>query len=105
MEMNRYTEKAQEALLWAQGLAQESGHPQIEPEHLLLGLLEQQDGVVPQVVLRLGSDPQRMIGDLQQSLARKPKVQGGGVQVGLAPAVSRILQGRSAKRPGCGMSM
>lgn len=101
MEMNRYTEKAQEALLRAQGLAQESGHPQIEPEHLLLGLLEQQDGVVPQVVLRLGSDPQRMIGDLQQSLARKPKVQGGGVQVGLAPAVSRILQ--AAEREASGL--
>ena len=41
MDPNRYTEKAQEALLRAQGLANERGNPQIEPEHLLLALLEQ----------------------------------------------------------------
>ncbi len=92
MDLNRYTEKAQEAILRSQGLAMEYGHPQIEPEHLLAALLEQADGVVPQVVLRLGGDPQRMRGDLEQVLSRRPRVQGATGQPGLAPATVRILQ-------------
>ncbi len=92
MDLNRYTEKAQEAILRSQGLAMEYGHPQIEPEHLLAALLEQADGVVPQVILRLGGDPQRMRGDLEQVLSRRPRVQGATGQPGLAPATVRILQ-------------
>ncbi len=92
MDLNRYTEKAQEAILRSQGLAMEYGHPQIEPEHLLAALLEQTDGVVPQIVLRLGGDPQRMRGDLEQVLSRRPRVQGATGQPGLAPATVRILQ-------------
>jgi ATP-dependent Clp protease ATP-binding subunit ClpB len=92
MDQNRYTEKAQEALLRAQGLTQEHGNPQIEPEHLLLALLEQREGVVPQIVLKLDSDPQRMRADMQQAVARKPQVRGASAQVGLSPALNRILQ-------------
>ena len=92
MELERYTEKAQQALLRAQGLASEYGHPQIEPQHLLLALLKQQEGVVPQVVLRLGNDPQRMVADLEQALSRRPKQYGGTGQVGLAPVTTRILR-------------
>ncbi len=92
MDMNRYTEKTQEALLRAQRLAGEYGNPQIDPEHMLLSLLEQEDGVVPQVILRIGSDPQRMRTDLEQVIARKPRSSGGSGQVGLSPAMARILQ-------------
>ncbi len=92
MDMNRYTEKTQEALLRAQRLAGEYGNPQIDPEHMLLSLLEQEDGVVPQVILRIGSDPQRMRTDLEQVIARKPRASGGSGQVGLSPAMARILQ-------------
>jgi len=92
MDPNRYTEKAQEALLRAQGLANERGNPQIEPEHLLLSLLEQSDGVAPQVVLRAGVDPQRLRTDLESALQRKPQARGAAAQAGLSPALSRILQ-------------
>jgi ATP-dependent Clp protease ATP-binding subunit ClpB len=92
MDLNRYTEKAQEAILRAQRLTTEYGHPQIEPQHLLLALLQQSEGVVPQVILRLGNDPQRMINDLQQSLSRRPRVSGSASQAGVSSATSRILQ-------------
>ncbi len=101
MELERYTEKAQQALLRAQGLASEYGHPQIEPQHLLLALLRQQEGVVPQVVLRLGNDPQRMVVDLEQALSRRPKQRGGTGQVGLSPMATRIL--RAAEREASGL--
>jgi len=100
MDLNRYTEKAQEALLRAQGLTVEHGHPQIEPEHLLLALLEQADGVVPQVILRLGGDPQRLAGDVRQVLSRRPRTQGGAAQVGLSPAAARLLQAAEREADG-----
>lgn len=100
MDMNRYTEKTQEALLRAQGLAVEYGHPQIEPEHLLLALLEQPEGVVPQVILRIGGDPQRLSGDLRQALSRRPQARGGTSQVGLAAATSRLLQAAEREAEG-----
>jgi ATP-dependent Clp protease ATP-binding subunit ClpB len=50
MNINKYTEKAQEAVLGAQQLADREGHPEILPEHLLLTLLEQRDGIVPGLI-------------------------------------------------------
>ncbi|MBN1876136.1 MAG: ATP-dependent chaperone ClpB [Anaerolineae bacterium] len=101
MEVNRYTEKTQAALLRAQRMATEYGNPQIEPEHLLLALLEQTDGIVPQIVLRLGGDPQRMRADLEQVIGRKPRAQGTAAQVNLSTAMSRLLQ--AAEREAEGM--
>ncbi|MCS7351509.1 MAG: ATP-dependent chaperone ClpB [Anaerolineae bacterium] len=91
MNLNRYTEKAQEALLEAQRLAEEYRHPAIENEHLLLSLLRQSDGVVPQVVRRAGADPQEMIEELERHLAGRPKVYGTG-EVGLSRAAAETLR-------------
>ena len=57
MNINRLTEKAQEAVVAAQQLAERAGHPQIEPEHLLLTLIEQHEGVVPALLRKLAVDP------------------------------------------------
>lgn len=57
MQMNsRLTEKAQEAVAGAQQLAASAGHPAINPEHLLVTLVEQQDGVVPALLRALDVD-------------------------------------------------
>src|SRR5689334_3664261 len=50
MDLNRYTEKAREAVLATQQLADRAGHSELLPEHLLLALLEQPDGIVPAVL-------------------------------------------------------
>jgi ATP-dependent Clp protease ATP-binding subunit ClpB len=50
MDLNKYTEKAHEAVLAAQRLADEASHAQIEPEHLLVALVEQREGVVPELL-------------------------------------------------------
>jgi ATP-dependent Clp protease ATP-binding subunit ClpB len=100
MDSNRYTEKSRQALLRAQGLAVNHGNPQIEPEHLLLALLEQTDGVVPQVILRLGGDPQRMRVDLEQAIARKPQARGAAAQVNLSPQLRRIFQAAEREAQG-----
>ncbi|TEU18760.1 MAG: ATP-dependent chaperone ClpB [Anaerolineales bacterium] len=92
MNLNKFTEKAQEAILEAQGLATQYNHSQIEPEHLLLSLLQQADGVVPQIVQKLGDSPQALQQRLESGLAARPKVYGTTAQVGLSRALQEILQ-------------
>ena len=57
MNLNKYTEKAQEAVLTAQRLAEQMSHVQIEPEHLLAALVEQKDGIVPELLRKMGAAP------------------------------------------------
>jgi len=71
LSMDQYTAKAREALDAAHTLAAERGHHEVEPEHLLLALLEQSDGVVPQVVARLGL-AMPMVRQVEAALARFP---------------------------------
>ncbi len=88
MNLTRYTEKAQQAVLAAQQLAERSHHPQIEPEHLLLTLVEQPDGVVPSVLRLLGVEPARTLEEGRGLLAGQPEALGGaevGPPHGCAP--------------------
>ena len=85
MDLNRFTEKAQEAMLQARGMAGEYSHGQIEGEHLLLALLRQSDGVVPSIVQGLGLQAEDLAQFVETELGRKPRVYGGSTQVGLSP--------------------
>jgi ATP-dependent Clp protease ATP-binding subunit ClpB len=97
MDLNRYTEKAQEALGQAQRLASEYNHSQIEPEHLLLALLTQSDGVVPQVLSKLELAPQALQRELEEELQRRPKVYGPVTQVGIGVALQNVLNRAEAQ--------
>jgi ATP-dependent Clp protease ATP-binding subunit ClpB len=77
MNLNKYTEKAQEAVLAAQQLAEKQNHPQIEPEHLLVTLVEQADGVVPALLRKLQIDPTAVARDARQLIGQQPQVHGG----------------------------
>jgi len=92
MNLNKFTEKAQEAMLEAQGWATQYNHSQIDPEHLLLSLLQQADGLVPQIVQKLGGNPQALQQRLESDLAARPKVYGTTAQVGLSRPLQEILQ-------------
>ncbi|MFB0536799.1 MAG: ATP-dependent chaperone ClpB [Anaerolineae bacterium] len=92
MNLNKFTEKAQEAILEAQSLATQYNHSQIDPEHLLLSLLQQTDGVAPQIVQKLGGSPQALQQRLESDLAARPKVYGTTAQVGLSRALQEVLQ-------------
>jgi ATP-dependent Clp protease ATP-binding subunit ClpB len=91
MDLNKFTQKAQEAIASAQSLAGEYSHSQIEPEHLLLALLRQSDGIVPQIVQKLEADPGEMALSLEGELQRKPKVYGATAQVGLSRQLGHAL--------------
>jgi ATP-dependent Clp protease ATP-binding subunit ClpB len=92
MDLNRYTQKAQEAVLAAQDLAEEYSHSQIEAEHLLLALLQQSDGVVPQVVGRLGGNPALLAAAVERELSNKPQVYGAAAKVGLSRTLADLLK-------------
>jgi ATP-dependent Clp protease ATP-binding subunit ClpB len=77
MDANKLTERAQEAVLAAQRLAEAAQSPQLEPEHLLAALLDQPEGIVPTVLERLNVNLTALGAELQSELSRLPKQQGG----------------------------
>ncbi len=88
MNLDQYTQKAQEAILAAQRLAHEFNHQTIEPAHLLLALLQQDEGVVPAIVTRVAGSVLALREEVRTDLEKRPKVYGAGGQVGLShPAV------------------
>ncbi len=91
MNINKYTEKAQEALLGAQRLAEERNHGQVDAEHLLLALVQQEEGVVPRLLEKLGVAPRQVQSRLEAALERMPKIY-GGTQLTMSPRLRRIIQ-------------
>ncbi|MGE5140539.1 MAG: ATP-dependent Clp protease ATP-binding subunit, partial [Rudaea sp.] len=94
--MNKLTEKAQEALIAAQSLAQELNNSTIEPEHLLVALVEQPEGVVPQVITAVGANPEAIARQGREELDKLAKAY-GPVQVGISPRLSRVLDDSQAQ--------
>ena len=89
MDINRFTEKAREGLLAAQQLAEQSGHPQIDPEHLLVTLVEQPDGIVPGLLRKLSVDPAAVLETMRAELGKLPSTQ-GGAQPMLSPRLNAV---------------
>ena len=89
MNLNKYTEKAQEAILAAQRLAEQSNHAQIEPEHLLLALVEQADGIVPALLRKMSVEPKPMADQLRAELSKQPAAYGGS-QPSLSPRLRKV---------------
>ena len=103
MDMNRLTQKSQEALHDAQTKALRFGHIEVDGEHLLLALLDQGEGLVAPLLARAGADPDRLREELEAELGRRPRVSGPGVtpgQVHVTRRLSRLLDtaDREARR-------
>src|SRR3984893_1936185 len=92
---DRLTEKTQEAIQQAQTLAQEAQHQEITPEHLLLALLQQQDGTVPPILQQVGVDPTRVASDVKAQLDRL--AQGAGPATHLGSRLRRLLDAASTE--------
>ncbi|MGD2142926.1 MAG: ATP-dependent chaperone ClpB [Anaerolineae bacterium] len=100
MNLERFTQRAQEAIVEAQSLAAKHSHSRIEPSHLLLALLRQSDGIVPQVVQKLEVNPRDIALSLEGELRKKPRIRGAAAQVGISRELSRALEEaeKTAKR-------
>jgi ATP-dependent Clp protease ATP-binding subunit ClpB len=91
MNLDKYTQKAQAAILEAQRLAQEHNHAAVEPAHVLLALMLQSDGVVPAITTHIAGSTAMLREQLEKDLANRPTISGGDSQVGLARQTTDLL--------------
>ncbi len=77
MNIQKYTEKAQEAVIGAQSMADREGHPEITPEHLLLALVQQEGGIVPEILRKMNVDPAVIASAVLGELGKNPRAHGG----------------------------
>ncbi|TVR00677.1 MAG: ATP-dependent chaperone ClpB [Desulfovibrionales bacterium] len=90
MDMNKFTQKSQEAVAAAQATAIRFGHQQIDVEHLLLALISQESGLAPRLLDRAGVTPQNFTQALESEIGKLPKVSGPGTQPGQIYVTQRL---------------
>ncbi len=90
MNLNKYTEKAQQAILAAQQTAERSGHPELLPEHLLAALVTQADGIVPAILGKMQVNTSAIVGGADALLKALPRTQ-GGAQPGASSRLRAVL--------------
>ena len=103
MDINKLTQKSQEALAEAQSIATRMGHIEVDGEHLLVALIDQPEGLVPRLLDQTGADTAALRADLERELNRRPKVSGPGAapgQVSVTRRLANLLEAaeREAKR-------
>src|SRR4051812_43685153 len=94
MDMNRFTEKSQEALAAAQRLAARFNHQQMDVEHLLLALLDQERGLTSSLLAKAEVSAEALKLEVQRELERLPRVSGSGAdtgQIGVTSRLNRLL--------------
>ena len=91
MNLNAFTEKAQEALVATPRLATALSHAQAAPEHLLVALIEQSGGIVPALLQKLGQPASTIAAALKDQLGRLPKAH-GGAEPGVSPRLRLVLE-------------
>lgn len=90
MNYDQFTLKAQDAIQQANSIAQQEDHSEIGTEHLLLALLEQEDGVIPPLVERIGLKVSTLIQQVEDLLATYPRIT-GNAQVSFSPELQKIV--------------
>jgi ATP-dependent Clp protease ATP-binding subunit ClpB len=94
MRLDKLTVKSQEALQEAQRIAEARGNQQLDVEHLLYALLEDEDGIAFQILKRLGVDIKSLKGDIDKEIEKFPKVSGATPlgQIYIAPRLKAVLE-------------
>jgi ATP-dependent Clp protease ATP-binding subunit ClpB len=95
MDLNRLTEKSQEAVTSARSHAAERGHSDVDAEHLTMALLDQPGGLAPRLLEQAHVDPVLLRGEMESRLGRRPRVTGPGAapeQAQIARRLVRVLE-------------
>ncbi len=92
MDINKFTQKSQEALSDAQGLAARHGHQEVDAEHLALALIQQEEGFVDRVLHHIGVQPRVFAAALEESLKKRPSVRGPGAEIGKVTISQRLAK-------------
>ena len=82
MDFERFTNKAKECVAQSQQILRRYKHNQIDVEHVLLSLLEQEGGVVPRVLEKMGVDAEALSASVERELGKQPQVEVSGTDTG-----------------------
>jgi len=91
VRLDRLTLKAQEAVQASQSIADGHNHQSIEPEHLLAALLDQEGGVVPSILRKIGVDPGSIRQQAEAEIEKLPKQYGTATQSYISPSLKKVL--------------
>ncbi len=92
MRPDRYTEQAQEVLRTSQALVNEMRHTQWDVEHLVLAMLEQEGGLAPEILEKLGTAPHGVAKRFRQELKKTPTVAYAGQNIYITPRISKLQE-------------
>lgn len=94
MDINKFTQKSQEALQSAQTFASEFHHQDVDVDHLMYALLNQDQGLIPEVLKAQGINVNQLIKDVKQELDKRPSVSGSGIdpnKIYITPKLNSLL--------------
>ena len=91
MNLERYTQNAQKAVMECQNIAVSEGHQVLDGEHLHLSLMMQKDGLIPKLVGYMGVDPTAIIADLEAEMEKIAKVSGNADQVYMSRRLNQLF--------------
>lgn len=91
MNIEKYTQNAQQAVMDCQNIAISEGHQMLDGEHLHMALLMQKDGLIPKLLKYLNVDPTAVIADVEEQLEKLPKVSGAADNMYSSRRLSQLL--------------
>ena len=91
MNFNKLTVKGQEAIVEAQNLARGAGNPEVTPEHLLVGLLRQEGGIVVPILNKLGLNPGTIEAEAAAEIGKYSKVGGASAEPMVSSALRKVF--------------
>jgi ATP-dependent Clp protease ATP-binding subunit ClpB len=92
MKLDKFTIKSQEAIQDAVNIADSFKHQQVDPEHLVLAMLRQKDGIIPELVESLGISTYSLIKKLEEELKTKPEVHGHASEAYVSARLNQVLK-------------
>lgn len=91
MNIERYTQNAQSAIMECQNIAISEGHQMLDGEHLHLSLLMQKDGLISKLLINMGKDPTVLVADLEEIMEKLPKVSGAADNIYSSRRLNQLL--------------
>ena len=105
MNAEKYTQKSGEALRIAQEIARENNNQFLTAEHLLYALIDQDGGLIPSLMNKMGADSEAMLAALDGMIDRLPRVTGTNGELYASGEVSRALSAAEKRQRNCTMNM
>ncbi|HSF79921.1 MAG TPA: ATP-dependent chaperone ClpB [Anaerolineales bacterium] len=91
MNLEKFTQNSRQAVIQAQQITRDLNHQAIEPAHLLLALLRQEEGIAPAIVTKVAGSVLAIREELQNDLDNRPKIHGSSMEAGLSQAAANTL--------------